>query len=135
MKLFLRNPQNFSKEAREFYEQNFELTNEKESNIIVVNDFEVANYPNKIVAINATCADSVRGAKKIVKLEPIELSEFTAVSELIFSMLVYTLRIFKKEEAKGKTIGIIGGQGRISSHLIKIAEFMGMNVICYDIKD
>lgn len=35
----------------------------------------------------------------------------------------------------GKTLGIIGGKGRISSQITKVAHSLGMKVIHYDIKD
>jgi phosphoglycerate dehydrogenase-like enzyme len=133
MKIFLRSSWNFSKEALDFYRQHFELVEPDEAEIIVINDFEKIKT-DKIVAANMTGVNHIK-AKKIIKLEGKELKTFTAVPELTFSLLVYLLRIFKQEEAKGKTIGIIGGSGRIGEQLTKIAEFMGLKVLSYDTRD
>jgi len=134
MKVYLRNKEGFSEEARKFYESNFTITNENEADIIVANDFLEADYPDKIVARNSTAEDGIV-AKEIVSLRGEDLSDLKGVSELTWAMIVYCLRVFKGEEARGKTLGIIGGNGRIAKHLIEIAEFLGVNVITYDKND
>ena len=130
MKIHLRNQNSFSVEAIEFYEKHFAIVDEKEADILVINDFNPIEAPDKIVACNSTGLDHIK-AKKIISLRGEDLSDLIAVSELSWAMLVYCLRIFKKEEAKGKTLGIIG-YGRIGKQLTKIAEFMGLKVIYCD---
>ena len=70
---------------------------------------------------------SLRGEEKFLK-------DIPATAEFTFLNMGMLLRK-TGHELKGKTLGIIGGQGRISQLLIKMAEAFGINVIHYDIKD
>lgn len=130
MKLHLRNRKNFNKETLDFYDNNFKFGSEEESDIIVVNDFVEANYPNKIVARNSTGLDGII-AKKIISLRGSDLSDLTAVPELCLGMAIFLTRIYKKEEIRGKTFGIIG-YGRIGKTLARMVESMGGFPMVYD---
>lgn len=132
-KIYLRNKENFCPETISFYQSFSELVQEKEAEIIIINDFEPIET-GKIVAANMTGIEHIK-AKEVISLRGEKsLYNFSAVAELSLSMLIYLLRIFRKEEAKGKTLGIIGGNGRIGRQLTRMAEFMGLNVIYYDDK-
>lgn len=130
MKIYLRNKEQFSKDAQEFYESNFTITGGDEADVIVVNDFTEANYPNKIVARNSTGLDGIV-AREIISLRGEDLSDLTAVAELCLGMAIYCTRIFKGEELRGKTLGLIG-YGRISKQFKKLAENVGMRVMAFD---
>ena len=132
MKLYLRNRTSFSKETLEFYEQNFEICGLDRADIVVVNDFNLYNYPDKIVACNSTATEHIN-AKEIISLQGEDLSDLTAVAELCLGMAIYTTRVFKREEIKGKTLGIIG-HGRIADQFINLAVELGMNWESYDKK-
>src|SRR3990167_2274888 len=129
-KLYLRNKENFCKEAQDFYEQNFDLMDENEADIVIVNDFQEASYPDKVVARNSTGLDGIV-AKEVVSLRGEDLSDLRDVSDLTLSMAIYTTRIFKGESIRGKTMGIIG-MGRLGKQLAELAKFMGMEVIYCD---
>lgn len=126
MKIHLKNQSNFNSETVEFYKDNFEIVDEKEADIIVVNDFTPFEVLDKIVACNATCCDHIK-AKEVVSLAGEDLSDLTAVPELCLGMAIMLSRIFKREEIKGNTLGIIGF-GRIGKELSKMAFRMGMSV-------
>ena len=130
MKLYLRNPQNFNSEVLRFYKDNFRLGEEKDADIIVINDFEPIET-DKIVACNSTGIEQIK-AKEIISLRGEDLSGLTAVAELSICMAGYLMRIFKGEELKEKTLGIWGIKGRIGRQLKKYAENMGMKVIGWD---
>lgn len=130
MKIFLRNPEKFNPETLQFYNKNFEIVKEIYADIIVVNDFLEANYPYKIVARNSTALDDIV-AKEIVSLLGEDLTDLTAVAELCLSMAIYTTRIFKGEEIRGKTLGLIG-YGRIAKRFAIFARRLHMKIIWHD---
>lgn len=131
MKLFLRHKENFHPETLDFYQKNFELTDvPTESDIIVINDFEPVKTALTPVACNSTGIDHI-DAPKVISLRGEDLSDLTAVPELCLAMAIYCTRIFKGEEVRGKTLGLIG-YGRIAKRLAKIASSVGMNVMIYD---
>lgn len=134
MKIYLRNPQNFNPEVLDFYKNFANIVPEQEADIVVVNDFEESNYPDKIVARNSTGLDGIK-AKEIISLRGEDLSDITAVAELTLAMMTMVTRLFKKEEIRGKILGLIGSEGRIALQLKRMAEFMGMKVLGYDKKD
>ena len=133
LKIFIRNPQGFNPDVLKFYQDNFEIVSKEEAEVIVVNDFTPLET-DKTVAVNVTAPDFVK-APKIIKLESGELNDFTAVAELALGMMIMITRLFKKEEIKGKTLGLIGSDGRIAKHFKTMAESMGMVVVGYDKKD
>ena len=97
MKLYLRNLPSFNVETLLFYRNNreFEVVfDENKADIIVINDFKEAHYPDKIVARNSTAEDGIV-AKEIISLRGEDLSDLDAVANLTWAMLVYCLRIFK----------------------------------------
>lgn len=129
MKLYLRNPENFNKETLDFYKDNFELVSEKNAaDIIVINDFRRI-VSKKPVACNSTATDHIK-SPEVISLRGEDLSELTAVPELCLGMAIYLTRLFKKEEIKGKTLGIIG-LGRIGRQLNHYAYNMGMKTLFY----
>lgn len=129
MKIYLRNSWNFSKEAFDFYNANFELVQPKEAEVIVINDFEKIKS-DVLVACNSTGIEHIK-ALEIISLRGEDLTDLTAVPELCLGMAIYLTRIFKGEEIRGKTLGLIG-YGRIAHLFGAYAEFLGMNVIWYD---
>lgn len=128
MKLYLRNIENFFPETVKFYKDNFELTEEKDAHIIVINDFNPIKA-DKIVACNSTGIDHIE-APKIVSLRGEDLSELTAVAELCLAPMVLLMRESGRE-LKGKTLGLIG-YGRIARQLEHFAQCLGMNIISVD---
>jgi len=133
MKVHLRNQGNFDSEVVEYYKKHAQIVSENEADIIVINDFKEANYPDKIVACNSTGLDHIK-AKKIISLRGEDLSDITAVAELSLGMMIMITRLFKGKEIKGKILGIIG-YGRIGKQFREMTENMGMIVIWYDKKD
>lgn len=130
MKIYLVNQADFSKEVIDFYKENFEIVKtKKDADIIVINSFKRINT-KKIVACNSTGIEHIK-AKELISLRGEDLSELTAVPELCLGMAIYSMRIFKKEEIKGKTLGIIG-MGRIGKKFAEYASLLGMKVIGYD---
>jgi len=132
MKIYLRNKENFNKETIEFYENNFDIVEEKDADIIMINDFESIET-DKIVACNSTGKDHIK-AKEIISLRGEDLSDLTAVAELTLGMAIYCTRIFKKEEVRGKTLGIIG-YGRIGKQFAYYANELGMKFDYYEKED
>jgi phosphoglycerate dehydrogenase-like enzyme len=133
MKIYLKNQNDFSKEAIEFYKNNFQIVEEQEADILVVNDFAPMEDSGKIVARNSTAEDGII-AKEIISLRGEDLSDLTAVPELCLGMVIYLTRIFKREEIRGKMLGIIG-YGRIGRKFEEMAEKMKMKVVWYDNND
>mgnify|MGYP001614940613 CR=1 FL=1 len=131
MKIHLRNPEGFSPETVEYYKSFAELVPEEQADMIVVNDFQEANYLKKIVARNSTAEDGIK-AKKIISLRGEDLSDFKDVSDLALAMSIMLTRLFKQESIRGKTMGIIGGEGRLGKNLTEVAENMDINIITYD---
>jgi phosphoglycerate dehydrogenase-like enzyme len=129
MNIYLRKSENFYEETLDFYKKNFEITNRKEADIIVINDFGRIKT-KKIVACNSTGIEHIK-SPKIISLRDEELKDLTAVAELCLGMMIYLTRIFKKEEIKDKTLGIIG-YGRIGKQFSIYAKGLGMNVLYHD---
>jgi len=127
-KIYLRG--NFFPEVVKFYEKHFAIVDEKEADILVINDFNPIEAPDKIVACNSTGLDHIK-AKKIISLRGEDLSSLTAVAELTLAMGIYCMRIFRKEEIKGKILGIIG-YGRIGQRFDEYASYIGVNTCFYD---
>ena len=133
MKIHLRNPEGFFPETITYYKTFAELVPEEDSDIIVINDFQPIET-KKVVACNSTGLDHIK-AKKIISLRGEDLSDYTAVAELCLGMMIMVTRLFKKEEIRGKTLGLLGSKGRIASQFRGMAEYMGMNVRGYDKED
>lgn len=132
MKLFLRNKENFHPETVQFYEQNFELTNKPvDADVIVINDFEPIATALTPVACNSTGIDHI-DAPEVISLRGEDLSDLTAVPELCLGMAIFLTRTYKKEEIKGKKLGIIG-YGRIGKKFADMARYLGMDVYWYDV--
>lgn len=130
MKLYIRDSIEFNPETIEFYKKNFELVEEKKlADVIVINDFRQITS-DKPVACNSTGVEHIH-AKKIISLRGEDLKELTAVPELCLGMAIYTMRVFKGQEMKNKTLGIIG-LGRIGIQLSDYARIIGAKVIGYD---
>ncbi len=129
MKIYLKNQENFYPETIEFYKNNFELVKEKDAEIIVINDFKTIET-DKIVACNSTGIDHIN-AFEIISLRGEDLSDLTAVAELCLGKTILLTRTFKKEEIRGKTLGIIG-YGRIGKQFEIYAKLVGMNVYHFD---
>lgn len=132
MKIYLRKKENFNPETLDFYEKNFELTEEKDADVIVINDFEPIET-DKIVACNSTGIEHIK-AKEIISLRGEDLKDLTAVPELCLGMAIYCMRIFKGEEVRGKTLGLIG-YGRIGRKFASMAHELGMSIIRTDNSD
>ena len=92
-KIFLRNPGNFNAETVEYYKTFAEFVPEEEADIIVINDFNPIKT-KKIVACNSTGTDHIQ-AKRIIKLQGEDLSDYTAVAELCLGMMIIVTRLFK----------------------------------------
>lgn len=136
MKIHIINPQTFHPKTLEFYRSFAEEVPFDEAEVIVTQLDPVETDRKVVVATNCTGLDHIKAPKaKIISLRGEDLSHFTAVPELCMWAMLELVRHRGKQELKGKTLGIIGGEGRIGKHLIKIAEFMGMEVVTYDIKD
>lgn len=130
MKLYLRNQEEFYPDTIEFYEKHFDIVYTKDAaDIIVLNNFRGIKT-NKIVACNSTGIDHIK-APKVISLRGEDLSDLTAVPELCLAMAIYTMRLFKNQEVKGKRLGIIG-YGRIGKKFEEYALNMGMGVLRYD---
>ena len=133
MKIYIPNPEKFFPETLEFYMSFAEFAGPDEADLVVINDFEPIES-TKPVACNSTGLDHIN-APEIISLRGEDLSDFTAVPELTLGIMIYLTRVFKREEIKGKTLGIIGSEGRIGKILTNMAEALGVNVIHYDIKN
>jgi len=121
MKIHLRNQTTFNPTTLKFYKEHFEIVSEKDADLIVINDFEPIET-DKIVACNSTGLDHIE-AKEIISLRGEDLSDLTAVAELTLAMAIYCMRVFKREEIKGKS-WLILGFGRIGKQLLKyLREF------------
>lgn len=129
MKIYLRNQNNFHEDIIKFYNDNFELVEEKDAEVIVINDFESIET-TKVVACNSTGIEHIK-ASKIISLRGSDLDELTAVPELTIGMAIYLTRIFKREEIKDKILGIIG-YGRIGTRLANYAKSLGMKIEIFD---
>jgi len=130
-KIYLRNSESFFTETLDYYSNNFEITDEKNADIIVINDFNKIKT-DKIVACNSTGIDHIE-APNIISLRGEDLTNLTAVAELTLGMMIYTNRLFKKEEIKDKTVGIIG-YGRIGRQLAQMLHNLGVKIEIFDIK-
>lgn len=130
MKVYLRNQENFYEETIKFYKENLELVSEMQlADVIVINDFKPIET-TKVVACNSTGIEHIK-APKIISLRGSNLDELTAVPELTIGMAIYLTRIFKREEIRNKTLGIIG-YGRIGRRLANYAYSLGMNIEIFD---
>lgn len=129
MKIYLRKKENFHPETVKFYEQHFTLTDEKEADILVINDFSAIEASDKIVACNSTGIDHIK-AKEVISLRGSDLTDLTAVAELCLGMAIIAARK-NGEEVRGKTLGIIG-HGRIGKGFAALAETCGMEIMFYD---
>ena len=118
MKIYLRNQSNFHPETVDFYLNNFELTQPKDADVIVINDFSEIDTSIP-VACNSTGIDHIK-APKIISLRGEDLSDLTAVPELCLGMAIFLTRLYKKEEIRGKTLGLIG-YGRIAKQFAKMS--------------
>jgi phosphoglycerate dehydrogenase-like enzyme len=133
MKIYLKNQENFDKDTIKFYKENFELvSNKTKADVIVINDFKRITT-KKPVACNSTGLDHIF-SPKIISLNGSDLDDLTAVPELCLGMAIYLTRLFKKEELKGKSLGIIG-YGRIGKKFSEYAQKLGMDVYSYDSKN
>lgn len=134
MKTYIINPDKLHPETLEFYKSFANLTNYiEDADIIISANFDGVDTDKKvIVGTNTTGLDHIKAPNaQIVSLRGLDLTEFTAVPELCIGMAIYLMRLWKKEEIKGKTLGIIG-YGRIGRQLADYATVMGMNVIAID---
>jgi len=133
MKLYIKYLEKFHSETIDFYRKHFEIVDSKsKADVIVVNDFKKITA-NKIVACNTTGIDHIK-SPKIISLRGEDLNELTAVPELCLGMAIYTMRIFKNQEVKEKTLGIIG-YGRIGKQFANYAKCIGMKSVHYDEND
>ncbi len=131
MKIYLRQPKNFNSATIDFYKNNFDLVDhDSYADIIVINSFDPIEAPNQIIACNSTGIEHIK-AKEIISLRGEDLTDLTAVSELCLGMAIYCTRIFKGEEIRGKTLGLIG-YGRIANLFADMAVMMGMKIATYD---
>jgi len=95
-------------------------------------------YPSvKLVASRTTALDHInlelckeRGIE-VISLRGSDLNYIVAVPELCLLKMLELVRRDRKE-LKGKTIGVIGGQGRIGRWLVQYAWMLGMNPISFD---
>lgn len=129
MKICILNQEKFHLETIDFYKKNFEIVDENEADIIVINNFKPIET-GKVVACNSTGIEHIK-SPEIISLQDEDLSDFTAVAELCLGMAIYTMRFFKKEEIKGKTLGIFGF-GRIGKQLLRLIRPFGVYVFGYD---
>ena len=129
MKIYIPNPEKFFPETIEFYKTFAELTDADQADLVVINDFEPIES-TKPVACNSTGLDHIK-APEIISLRGEDLTDFTAVPELCLGMMICLTRTFKKEEIRGKTLGIIG-YGRIGKKFREYAKALGMEVWAYD---
>ena len=97
-------------------------------------------YPTvKMVASRTTATDHIdvkllkKRNIKLIKLNGEELLNVTAVPELIMCLMLELVRKNSKQELKGKTLGIIGGNGRVGKLLEERAKSFGMRIIINDI--
>jgi len=129
-KVFIKSKEKFTPEVVQFYSNNFDLVdNEVESDLIVINNFERIET-DKIVACNSTGVDHIK-AKEVISLRGEDLSDLTAVPELCLGIIIFLMRLRKRKEIRGKTLGLIG-YGRIAKQLKKYAECFDILVLCYD---
>jgi phosphoglycerate dehydrogenase-like enzyme len=126
MKFSLRNAEKFNPGTVAFYQEHFELVEEKDADVIVINDFEPITT-DKIVACNSTGLDHIK-APEVISLRGEDLTDLTAVPELCLGMAILLTRELKREEIRGKTLGLIG-YGRIAKKFERYAVEMGMNVV------
>jgi len=129
MKIHIIHPEKFHKETIDFYKENFIFASKEEADVLVMNSFEPIEA-TKTVAINTTGIEHIK-APKIISLRGEDLRDFTAVPELCLGMAVYLTRIFKKEEVRGKMLGLIG-YGRIAQIFADYASGVGMQAQWYD---
>lgn len=127
--IYLKNQQNFFQETIDFYKSFANLVSENEADIIVINDFTPI-VSNKIIACNSTGIEHIK-AKEIISLQGENLFDLTAVPELCLAMSIYLTRIFKHEEIREKTLGLIG-YGRIGKQFATYARNLGMWIRTYD---
>ena len=121
-------------------------------------EFNLDDYPDlRVIGCNATGTDHLpwreineRGIKVISLFGETEfLESITSTAEHCMGLIISLSRNYKTalnapygerdsyigHRLSGKTLGIIGGKGRISSQITKVAHSLGMKVIHYDIKD
>lgn len=130
MKVYIRKPENFNPKTLEFYKKNFKTVEERDAEVVVINDFEPIKT-DKVVAVNVTCSDFVK-APKVIDLQGENLFDITAVAEwTLANMIILMRRESPGEQPKGKTLGIIG-YGRIGWQVAHSA--LGFNIfpMAYD---
>src|SRR3990167_4680066 len=98
-------------------------------------DQEIIDLGIKLVATRTTGTDHITGKVEVIKLVGEELTDVVAVPELCLWAMLELVRKRGGQELRGKTLGIIGNQGRIGNILNNMATYLGMKVLGQDIKD
>ena len=97
-------------------------------------DQEIIDLGIKLVATRTTGTDHITGKVEVIKLIGEELTDVVAVPELCLWAMLELVRRRGGQELKGKTIGIIGGAGRIGMLLNDRAGKLGMSTLLDDSK-
>src|SRR3990167_7602229 len=98
-------------------------------------DQEIIDLGIKLVVTRTTGTDHITGKVEVIKLVGEELTDVVAVPELCLWAMLELVRKRGGQELRGKTLGIIGNQGRIGNILNNMATYLGMKVLGQDIKD
>ena len=132
------NPHKFHKETLDFYRKFCEETTFEKAEFIITTNFdpiEITGNRKVHICSNTTGYDHINISKapnaEIISLRGEDLSDITAVAELTLGMMIMLTRLFKNEEIKGKTLGLIG-YGRIAKQLEVMARNMGMHILAHD---